>query len=381
MKIQKFEIVDMFGRDGVISGSSDSDLNILTGRNGAGKTSVLKVLWYIISGNIHHAIREVAFKRATVWTDEYECTVHRISRNTCKIELVIDGKRRHFEDHEDDDLGIYNSAEEEVNTILSGIGSSVFLPTFRRLEGGFTLSTVLGIRSKNPAAAKPRSDIEEALGTLSRRLSHDPHIFVSSISTVDIVSIILRKYADLSELSNELQRQTSQEIINQIRAYKSDQSEIRVPNEGDEIEGANSLIDSIKNKIEVMEGERKGFLTPIEAVKALVEKLFSHTGISIGSRFSFGDAANAINSDALSAGEKQMLSFICYNAFYTDSVFFIDEPELSLHVDWQRELFPILLAQRSSNQFFIATHSPFIYSKYPDKELIVDADRGDGAQQ
>jgi predicted ATP-dependent endonuclease of OLD family len=92
---------------------------------------------------------------------------------------------------------------------------------------------------------------------------------------------------------------------------------------------------------------------------------------------SFGDAATAVNSESLSAGEKHMLSFVCYNAFYRDSIIFIDEPELSLHADWQRQLFSILGRQQSSNQFIVATHSPFIYSKYPDKELELVSDRGD----
>ena len=121
-------------------------------------------------------------------------------------------------------------------------------------------------------------------------------------------------------------------------------------------------------------------MRPIDAVRELVQLLFRHDGIAISSRLSFGDAAGAINSDALSAGEKQMLSFICYNAFNKDGVVFIDEPELSLHVDWQRQLFPILLGQKSSNQFVVATHSPFIYTKYPDKEVLVDLDRGDQAE-
>jgi len=71
-----------------------------------------------------------------------------------------------------------------------------------------------------------------------------------------------------------------------------------------------------------------------------------------------------------------MLSFICYNAFAQNSVLIIDEPELSLHADWQRLLFPTLLQQQTSNQFIVATHSPFIYSKFSDKELMLDADRG-----
>ena len=58
-----------------------------------------------------------------------------------------------------------------------------------------------------------------------------------------------------------------------------------------------------------------------------------------------GEAKDAISSDKLSSGEKQMLSFLCYNAFKQGMAVFIDEPELSLHVDWQRLLLPTLLEQ------------------------------------
>ena len=85
---------------------------------------------------------------------------------------------------------------------------------------------------------------------------------------------------------------------------------------------------------------------------------------------------SAISSDLLSSGEKQLLSFLAYNAFMQNAIFIIDEPELSLHVDWQRQLFPTLLKQGTSNQFIVATHSPFIYSKYPDKELMLSSDKG-----
>jgi predicted ATPase len=131
------------------------------------------------------------------------------------------------------------------------------------------------------------------------------------------------------------------------------------------------------SRIEQMERNRQLIMKPMDEVKELVERLFKHTGIKFGSRMNFGDAANAVNSDALSSGEKQMLSFVCYNAFYKDCIIFIDEPELSLHVDWQRQLFGILDRQQSSNQFIVATHSPFIYGKYPDKEIEIAADRGD----
>ncbi|HCI7192262.1 TPA: AAA family ATPase, partial [Acinetobacter baumannii] len=62
MKIIKVEIDALFGRNGTICINLNEDLNVLTGRNGAGKTNVLKLIWYIISGNIDKAINEVNFK-------------------------------------------------------------------------------------------------------------------------------------------------------------------------------------------------------------------------------------------------------------------------------------------------------------------------------
>jgi predicted ATPase len=177
--------------------------------------------------------------------------------------------------------------------------------------------------------------------------------------------------SDLSETYNKIQQATSQEIIETIRQYKTSQAGVN------KLEDANNVLDQVMSDIADMEVRRGEVMAPLEAVRELVRSLFRHSGIKMDDRLSFGDAASAVNSDALSAGEKQMLSFICYNAFFENSIIFIDEPELSLHVDWQRQLFSILQRQQSSNQFVIATHSPFIYSKYPDKEVIIDSDRGD----
>ncbi len=118
-------------------------------------------------------------------------------------------------------------------------------------------------------------------------------------------------------------------------------------------------------------------LRPFTVLSELISRIFQHKGIQLAGPVTLGEAHEAINSDVLSAGEKQMLSFLCYNAFASRSCIFIDEPEISLHVNWQRLLFPILLKQSTGNQFIVATHSPFIYSKYADKEFVLDQDRGD----
>lgn len=375
MKIKQFEITGLFGHDRKIIARLNGDLNIFTGRNGSGKTTILKLLWYIMSGNILIALNEINFQKAMIETDLYTCSVTRLSQNSCRIDYGEAGQELEtYEDIFDDEDDTFQNAEDLVNPQLIDSGSSVFFPTFRRIEGGFTLEPIKAATTVSQLSgriSRSKNAVEEALIALSRKLTNEPHVFVSAISTVDIVSLVLRQYADLSENYNQFQQATSQDVIETIKAYKSDKDDVK------QIDTANTVLDEIRSKIEKMEITREAIMTPINAIQKLVTRLLSHTGIRIGGRLSFGDAAGAIDSDSLSAGEKQMLSFICYNAFYKNGVIFIDEPELSLHVDWQRQLFSILEGQQSSNQFVVATHSPFIYGKYPEKEIALGLDRGD----
>jgi len=151
-----------------------------------------------------------------------------------------------------------------------------------------------------------------------------------------------------------------------------------------------SILEKVKNKdandknvlLEIEElvkntdRQKELILKPFTVLSQLIHEIFKDKSIEITRTLTLGEAKDAITSDKLSSGEKQMLSFLCYNFFLEKTAIFIDEPELSLHTDWQRILFPTLLEQGTDNQFFVATHSPFIYSKYPDKEHILDLDKG-----
>ena len=370
MRVEAFEVAGFLGNSHPVNLIFHHDLNVLTGKNGAGKTSLLKLMWCIMSGNIVEALREVDFSKAILTTDLYKCTVVRLSRLTCRVELVVGKKSYSFEDAHDEDGDVFQNAEDGAAEHLVSLGSSVFFPTFRRIEGGFTMGNpqrspgILARRAVKPGA------VEQALSDLSAKLSNGSHRFIAAISTVDIVDLLQKTYTDLSEKYNELQSSMSKSIVDVIKNYQK----TGVANEEDQT--AEQLLGSIRAQIESVELERQSIMKPIEEVQKVVNGLFNHKGIKLG-KLSFGEAAESISSELLSAGEKQMLSFVSYNGLVRDSAIFIDEPELSLHVDWQRRLFSTLERQAVDNQFIIATHSPFIYSKYPDKEVIIGTDRGD----
>ncbi|WP_186056258.1 ATP-binding protein [Burkholderia gladioli] len=72
----------------------------------------------------------------------------------------------------------------------------------------------------------------------------------------------------------------------------------------------------------------------------------------------------------LSSGEKQIVTVLAYLAYLAgeNSIFLIDEPELSLHISWQTGLLAALKAvQPKGCQLIMATHSPEIVSEQREK--------------
>ena len=77
--------------------------------------------------------------------------------------------------------------------------------------------------------------------------------------------------------------------------------------------------------------------------------------------------------DTLSSGERQIAGLV-YSASHVaqGNVILVDEPELSLHIDWQRKIIHGMMQQLPSKQLIVCTHSPIIASDYRENmiELI-----------
>lgn len=112
-------------------------------------------------------------------------------------------------------------------------------------------------------------------------------------------------------------------------------------------------------------------------VKARVDKLFSIINsffIETRKKIDFDQNGNklifidekksVITLEMLSAGEKQLL-LILLTVFLMDEnpyVLLMDEPELSLHVEWQEKLISALRQLNPSCQIILTTHSPSIFA-------------------
>ena len=362
------------------------DLNIFTGPNGSCKTTLLKLIWYLISGHLEHILVEIPFRSISIQTDLFAFSMERVEpeqvtfdysfgkeEGVCEF-VVINAETGRIARK---DVDLVNVLEKRIARTTK---QSLFFPTFRRIEGGFSrVTTDTGDSTMRFLASTPEM-LQVSMLRFSDEVSINGHKFIASISTEDLSELLTQKYADIYEEINIRQSQVLEDISRDIQDASDSEASQNTPTVLDAIKKVNAESEQLRKPFSVLaELSRKILRYNAIRVTGRVVRGETTDGITLGEGkdgITVGEAKDAIFSDKLSAGEKQMLSFLCYNAFSGDTSIFIDEPELSLHVDWQSLLLPTLLEQSTTNQFFVATHSPFIYTVYPDKEFMLDDTRG-----
>ena len=97
----------------------------------------------------------------------------------------------------------------------------------------------------------------------------------------------------------------------------------------------------------------------------IVDELFSDTGkkiIRTANELQFTQIGEVLLPYRLSSGEKQIL-IILLTVLVEDNqpyVLFMDEPEVSLHMEWQKRLVDLCIELNPNVQIILTTHSPAI---------------------
>jgi len=78
--------------------------------------------------------------------------------------------------------------------------------------------------------------------------------------------------------------------------------------------------------------------------------------------------SSSINITSLSSGEKQLFILLTEALLQKNKpyLFIADEPELSLHIGWQKQILKELLNLNSNAQIIVATHSPEVAGSFPE---------------
>lgn len=96
-----------------------------------------------------------------------------------------------------------------------------------------------------------------------------------------------------------------------------------------------------------------------------IDRLFSETGKKIirkSNEILFEQDGDILSPYQLSSGEKQML-VILLTVLVQDNqscTLFMDEPEVSLHIEWQQQLIGLIRSLNPNVQIILTTHSPAV---------------------
>jgi predicted ATP-dependent endonuclease of OLD family len=104
---------------------------------------------------------------------------------------------------------------------------------------------------------------------------------------------------------------------------------------------------------------------PKKRFQDIMDELFADTGKKIvrtENEIRFTQIGETLVPYQLSSGEKQILAIMLTVLVQDgeDYVLFMDEPEVSLHVEWQKRLIDLVLELNPHVQIILTTHSPAI---------------------
>lgn len=414
----------------------NSDVTLLYGSNGCGKTTILNIIANIITGDIYklfeykfdsinlsyykcnysNEINSIVIesKNPSLMKLKFEDRVEMIQRfiNNFEDDYQYDIKRRYFEE--------YPILKEIMNTF-----NYVYLPLDRNNYMDFKNDRMLYRHIKNRvykerSALKnnnidiPMIHVEELIGEYCARMN-------SKISKINDdfrnellkSSLNVNKNYEIVKIANQIRQELPSEydIRKTQKAYIKILNEINLINEEEEKQYNKFFEDFIKelneNKYdsdesvllalllrfsevlqirkvvelaESMENKKAKVREPLETFLKTINEFIDmddeeqkRIDIDIEGRIYFTTAISkkTISVQHLSSGEKQILTFFSNLIFEINSgktgIFVVDEPELSLHLAWQKIFIKKTLEINKNIQLIFATHSPEIVSNYINK--------------
>jgi hypothetical protein len=405
--ILRFKIEGLAGRSEPLERRLDPFVNLFWGLNGGGKTSLLKLMHAALD-NDTISLSRIPFKSAEFdfWSKDSACVVR---RTFDKSQLTPDSMELSQEDYPFDG----SSEPEEIRAWRQ--------MRLHREQGTSSWKTDV-VSAERKTSAERRGDLSGStyrhvylpISRLSRsvRMSRDVRSdqIDDAILDEEFAALIRRSWRDfngnaLAEIE-AIQRQglanvlallfggtakpseapqgiveptatTGNEAYDIVReflrsrrmALHVDESEfITRYNTAPELRAVVATIEETLNQVSVLR-------RPQETMQQIIEKLYrgaKHLELEPGGR---GDlavtiAGKTIPLQLLSSGEKQLLRMLLAVLGASDLPVIIDEPELSLHVDWQRELVPAMRQVNPNCQLILATHSPEVMAETPDECVL-----------
>lgn len=128
-----------------------------------------------------------------------------------------------------------------------------------------------------------------------------------------------------------------------------------------------AMEDSIDDSEEA-EKKRKEYVAIYKKTYKVLEHFLTGYNKPYNSTFEFSKNGEKFGFEHLSMGEKQMLLLILMvgNNNLEPCIFFMDEPDLSMHIDWKEQLVTQLHEMNPNMQIILSTHAPSVITGWMD---------------
>lgn len=423
-ELHELKIYNLFGEIDIVIPFSESKVKILISENGLGKTTLLKILYSVLTGRFYKLDSinfdkicmsfyddEVIINKSDIYYDnilddlsvEFKKIQEKLTDKNFKILLDI-ARTLPLEELKDTPLLRYTAQviggvprvylaellkkyKFNLNDALNNINEKIvkcfssevlYLPTFRRIEEDFRelgLSSFdllkldetvrSGMQDIQDKIVKVISEIRDAL---YRRLASDEQWFYELASNLNIFDDSRSSDIDyLSDLLKHIAELISQDGINSI-IEKIDVQKLTFIREENVIEDKLDILKEkllgIKKTYEYQQDKLKNINNFLETCnKYLIGKKIEYDEVQAKVKITKDNGTFLESLDQLSSGEKHIVSLFARLYFdFNDFCFVImDEPENSMSLEWQRMLLPDILGTHKCSYLLAATHSPFIF--------------------
>ncbi len=364
--IKSFRVAGLAGRSSATERTLNGDVNVFFGPNGSGKTSLLRILHSALLQN-GDLLKEVPFSHSAVVVHSYsEGDAEYLFEKSPKTTTPSPATGTLLSRLRD------NKPTWHVTPDSFGTWTHEYLPTSRLYEGGpgeVNLFSPPPDNSEMGLEARFASNLLNTWKDYTRTLARD----LNKIQEEGLAKILERvvtrtepstkdKFADSSTAYDAVTTFLARRGVHDITS--SEEFKRRYSKE--------PQFRHLVRDIEEVENKIARANEPIQFLQRLITEMFiGEKNLSLrDDAIEVAIAGQTLSLSMLSSGEKQLLKILVATVNAGASVLLIDEPELSMHVDWQRRLIPAMHSLNPSAQLIVATHSPEIMADIPDHQIF-----------
>lgn len=365
-------------------------LNILWGMNGSGKTTLLKVLHSAFTTDTAPLLR-LSFSAASVSTSSDEKSfVRELRRSGSSREVVELDDQNDFDNLRDFELARLKllEATQALHWVSTGDNSSSdklrhiphrYLPVSRI----FDFRNRFGRRTGRGAIGEVLDEVEydrvfaEQIQALwsefhANALAHTR--FAQQEAINQILGSVLSGGLNFSDENIDIvpAGDARRLVTAFLQSHKGLGRHVQADAILSEYE-SNSLLNRVVGTITRVQERIEVSLEPERRFQEVLNNLLSRKRVEIdGPRYLnvISDRGEDIPIASLSSGEKQLMRLLLETLSAGDTPVLVDEPEISLHVDWQSQLLNAMTYINPKAQLIIATHSPEIVGNGSNAKVI-----------